>query len=400
MELSAELLAEYGVLDGPPRPELQALVQLAARVCRVPMAAVNLHDEHTQHQVAAVGLRTVDCARADSLCATTLAGGVRLTVPDLRCDLRFARNPFVTGRLAAFRFYSATPLRGPDGLPFGTLCVFDEVPRTLDDEAVHWLDVLAEQVTGVLELGRATRRSGRAVAELERMRAELVRSNDQLAAFAGQVSHDLRGPLAALTGFAEMLAKRPSVREDAVAVQYADLTVASGRRMATLLSDLLAHARLGGTLRLAEVDLGALLAEVTADLGTALSEVTVTASELPTVRADRTELRAVLQNLLSNAAAYRRQDRPAVVSVRAEERPEGGWRVEVVDNGLGVPPDRREEAFAPLVRLHGESEAPAAIGNSGLGLATCRRIVAAHGGAIGLDDGADGGTTAWFTLPG
>jgi signal transduction histidine kinase len=197
-----------------------------------------------------------------------------------------------------------------------------------------------------------------------------------------------------------MLGKRPSVRADDVAGQYAEIAAASGRRMNTLLADLLAHARVGGTMRVAPVDLGGLLAEVRADLGRALAEVTVTAGSLPVVRADRTQLRAVLQNLLANAAAYRRADRAARVEVRGRAGPGGGWRVEVVDNGIGIPVGRRAEAFDPLVRLHSESEAPAAAGNSGLGLATCRRIVTAHGGEIGLGDGIDGGTTAWFTLPG
>jgi signal transduction histidine kinase len=396
--MTVQLLAEYGVYDRPERPELQSLAELAARVCQVPTAAVNLLDDSVQHQVAAVGLAPADCARSDSMCATTLGGGVPIVVPDARTDLRFARNPFVTGQIATVRFYAAVPLRAPDGTLFGTLCVFDSVPRDLDDQAVHWLDVLAEQVTGVLELERTSRRLGNAVAELEQARGELVRSNDQLAAFAGQVSHDLRGPLAAVIGFVEMLAKRPAVRDDGVASQYAELAVGSGRRMVTLLSDLLAHARVGGTLQLTTVDLGALVPEVVSDLGPLLAGVSVSSSALPSVRGDRTQLRAVLQNLLSNAAAYRRQDRPAVVSVSGS-RTGSGWRVEVTDNGLGVPPEYREEAFDPLVRLHGESEAPAAVGNSGLGLATCRRIVAAHGGDIGLTDGIDGGTTAWFTLP-
>lgn len=396
--MTVQLLAEYGVYERPVRPELQSLAELAARVCQVPTAAVNLLDDTVQHQVAAAGLAPADCARSDSMCATTLAGGVPIVVPDARNDLRFARNPFVTGQIAALRFYAAVPLRAPDGTLFGTLCVFDSAPRELDDEAVHWLGVLADQVTGVLELERTGRRLGRAVGELEQTRAELVRSNDQLAAFAGQVSHDLRGPLAAVIGFVEMLAKRPAVRQDEVAVQYAELAVASGRRMVTLLSDLLAHARVGGTLQVGPVDLEELVGEVVADLGPLLAGVSVSYPSLPTVAGDRTQLRAVLQNLLSNAAAYRRQDRDSVVEVRAS-RVSSGWRVEVVDNGLGVPVSSREEAFDPLVRLHGESEAPAAAGNSGLGLATCRRIVAAHGGDIGLADGIDGGTTAWFTLP-
>ena len=387
--MTVQLLAEYGVYERPVRPELQSLAELAARVCQVPTAAVNLLDDTVQHQVAAAGLAPADCARSDSMCATTLAGGVPIVVPDARNDLRFARNPFVTGHIAALRCYAPVPLRAPDGTLCGRLCVF---------EAVHWLGVLADLVTGVLALERTGRRLGRAVGELEQTRAELVRSNDQLAAFAGQVSHDLRGPLAAVIGFVEMLAKRPAVRQDEVAVQYAELAVASGRRMVTLLSDLLAHARVGGTLQVGPVDLEELVGEVVADLGPLLAGVSVSYPSLPTVAGDRTQLRAVLQNLLSNAAAYRRQDRDSVVEVRAS-RVSSGWRVEVVDNGLGVPVSSREEAFDPLVRLHGESEAPAAAGNSGLGLATCRRIVAAHGGDIGLADGIDGGTTAWFTLP-
>jgi signal transduction histidine kinase len=76
----------------------------------------------------------------------------------------------------------------------------------------------------------------------------------------------------------------------------------------------------------------------------------------------------------------------------------GQWRVEVADDGIGVPVGRGDP-FAPPVRLHAESEGPAGADGSGLGLATCRRIVAAHGGEIELMPGPDGGTTAWFTLP-
>ena len=67
------------------------------------------------------------------------------------------------------------------------------------------------------------------------------------------------------------------------------------------------------------------------------------------------------------------------------------------DNGIGVPRERREEAFTLFTQVH--DRPVGGPGGSGIGLATCRRIVCAHGGEIGIADGDDGGTTVWFTLP-
>lgn len=392
-------LTDYALHEHPVEPRLQDLAQLAARLCGTPMAAVNLLDRHHQHQVATYGLPPSVCARSDSLCAVVLAEEQQVVVPDARQDLRFVRNPFVSGRLGMLRFYAASPLRGADGESFGTLCVFDEVPRRLDDESARWLDVLAGQVVEVLELRRSELRLRRAIAELDGARRELDRSNEALAAFAGQVSHDLRGPLSGMIGFVEVLSKLPAVVADQRASRFIGLAAASGRRMVALLEDLLAHARVGGVLRPVPVDLDELLGEVTDDLVGAIGEsgATLLVSSLPIVRADRSQLRAVLQNLLSNAVAYRRVDRAPTVRVRSV-REAGGWRVELTDDGIGVPLDRGDP-FAPLVRLHSETEAPAGVGGSGLGLATCRRIVEAHGGEIGLLPADGGGTTAWFTLP-
>ena len=395
----ADPLAAYALHDGPAEPRLQELVQLAARVCDVPMAAVNLLDRHHQYQVATHGLSPTVCARTDSMCAVTLAEEDQVVVPDARQDTRFVRNPFVTGRLGSLRFYAASPLVGPDGVPFGTLCVFDERPRPMPAEATRWLRMLAGQVVEVLELRRTGRALRRTVAELDDARAELARSNEQLAAFAGQVSHDLRGPLAGMTGFVEVLAKLPVVAADPKASRYIELASASGRRMVALLEDLLAHARLGGSLHPVPVELADLVRDAAEDLAARITEAgaTLRFPMLPVVTADRTQLRAVLQNLLANAVAYRRPEALPTISIRAL-RQRGGWRIEVTDDGIGVPTDRGDP-FAPLVRLHAESEAPAAVDGSGLGLSTCRRIVTAHGGEIGLSPAPGGGTIAWFTLP-
>ena len=395
----ADPIDRYELQDAPAEPRLQALAELAAELCGVPMAAVNLLDRHSQHQVATYGLSPSVCARSDSMCAVTLAEDEQVVVPDARQDLRFVRNPFVSGRLGSLRFYAASPLRGPDGVPFGTLCVFDEKPRPLAATTARSLQMLADQVVEVLELRRAERRLRGAVAELHEARTELARSNEQLAAFAGQVSHDLRGPLTGVIGFVEVLLKLPAVAGDERAVRLVEMAAASGRRMAALLEDLLEHARVGGTLRPVPVELADLVRDAADDLVGAFTEsgAVLRVHSLPMVTADRHQLRAVLQNLLANAVAYRRPGAVPTIHVRSV-RELGGWRVEVVDDGIGVPAGRGDP-FAPLVRLHAESEAPAAPDGSGLGLATCRRIVEAHGGRIDLAPAPGGGTIAWFTLP-
>jgi signal transduction histidine kinase len=104
------------------------------------------------------------------------------------------------------------------------------------------------------------------------------------------------------------------------------------------------------------------------------------------------QLRAVVQNLLANALKFRREDVPARVGVAAE-RVGPHWRVEVTDNGLGIPPDRVDDVFEPFVRI--DKTVP----GTGIGLSTCRRIVEAHGGRIGVAEATGGGTTVWFLLP-
>src|ERR1700755_453088 len=103
-------IAEYELQNQATEPHLQDIAQLAARICDTPMSAVNLLDARQQHTVATYGLSPSVCARQDSMCSVTLREQVQVVVPDARQDVRFARNPFVTGKLNSFRFYAANPL--------------------------------------------------------------------------------------------------------------------------------------------------------------------------------------------------------------------------------------------------------------------------------------------------
>lgn len=368
-------IGKYEVLVSPPRQDLLALVEIAAQVAQVPMATINLITDTEQHQVATYGFDGAICSREDSMCYVVLEDGAPVVVPDASRDPRWSDNPFVTGELAHVRFYATHQLRTPEGVVIGTLCVFDEEPRALTDEQEHALVGLADRVVDLLELELRSR--------------ELQRSNEQLAAFAGQVSHDLRNPLTAVTMSLTMLGDDLEPADQEFLLRRA---IGGAGRMQTLIDDLLKFARVGGELQRGAVDLGAVLDDVVEDLAVPLAGATVVKGDLPTVTGDAVQLRAVLQNLMANAAKFVRAGEPPHIEVDSVLL-DGHWRVEVCDRGPGIPEDQRERVFEPLARIDED------VDGSGIGLSTCRRIITAHGGRIGLTDAPYGGTCAWFELP-
>ncbi|MGN6160105.1 MAG: sensor histidine kinase [Marmoricola sp.] len=381
-------LSLYGVLTAPADRDLQALVDLAAMVCDVPTAAINLISSDSQHQIAtAGGIDPSVCSRDDSMCAAVIEDRRVVVVEDARVDPRFETNPFVTGIIGKVRFYASAPLTTPGGVTIGRLCVFDDVPHELSARRAEVLTVLAARIVDVLELRLRTR-------ELEAIKDELHRSNESLSLFAGQVSHDLLQPLTAVLANAELLTFEPSVAEDPEATKLAQATLAAGDRMARLIDTILAYARAGGRLEVVEVPLDRLINDLRADLSVTLAQrdAEIRAVELPVVRADRQQLHAILQNLISNAIKFTPAHTRPIVRITAT-LDDGAWRIAVTDNGAGIPPERREAVFDLY------SRGDLTVGGTGIGLATVRRAVEAHGGDVGIEDAPDGGTTVWFSLP-
>ena len=378
-----DAIAQYRLVGEPTEPDLQGLVELAATVCNVPTAVINVIDDRMQHQVAAVGIQVASCAREDSMCAAVISTPGRVVVPDARLDPRFARNAFVTGEIAHTRFYASSPLITPAGVAIGTLCVFDTEVGELSDASSRALDLLAHQVIDVLELRRVQR--------------DLIESNAQLESFAMQVSHDLRNPLTALTGFLELAADSPEMVDAPRAAQSLARAEAAAGRMTSMVTDLLDFARMGGARpHMTQVDVSDTVDAVLEDLDGALTntgaEVMVESTSF--VRADDTLLRVLLQNLIANAVKFTvAAERAPRIAVSVEVLSDG-WRITVDDNGDALDPELRERVFEPMQRGHG-AEVP----GIGIGLATCRRIVEAHRGTIGLDVSPAGGTRAWFVLP-
>ena len=147
-------LRSYRVLDTPPEPAFDDLVQLAAQCCQTPIALISLIDERRQWFKAEVGLGVRETPLDRSICLSAMLEPGLTVVPDLIEDHRFASNPLVTAE-PRLRFYAGAVLRASDGVPLGALCVLDHVPRDLTGEQASTLTLLARQVMSQFELRRA-----------------------------------------------------------------------------------------------------------------------------------------------------------------------------------------------------------------------------------------------------
>lgn len=392
------MLDEYGLLPQEPAASpsdsanataaraLNFLVDLAAKLCGVPYSVVNIVTPEHQVQLAAAGLEPGLCAREDSMCAKVFQQGQTTVVPDASADPRFAANPFVTGEIASVRFYASSPLQTSSGFVLGSLCVFSDGPAVISAEQVAMLDVLAAQVVEVLELQHRT-------LQLQQALEELGRSNRKLAEFAGRVSHDLRIPLTTILGYVELSEDDEDIRPGGPAAMYLQRIGGSGRRMLSVLDEVLSYSQVGGMLRPQPVSLRAAVAAAVSDLGDGFGNTALDCEDSE-LTADPAQLRTLLQNLLGNAFNYRRpgHDLKVRVYTLADDR---GVTLRVSDNGKGIDAADRERVLEPLVRLHRPGDAP----GSGLGLATCVRIVRSHGGELSLTETPGGGTTVSALFP-
>ena len=235
---------------------------------------------------------------------------------------------------------------------------------------------------------------------LERRAAELARSNADLEQFAYVASHDLQEPLRKVASFCQLLEQRYGDQLDERGHQYIAFAVDGARRMQLLITDLLTFSRVGRTNEGFErLDLASkvqrmwevLDAQVQATGGTlevAIDEGARYVRGVPSL------LQLLLTNLLGNALKYHREGVAPVIRVSASVEEELA-RVDVADNGIGIPEEYAEKVFVIFQRLHGREEYE----GTGIGLALAKKIVEYHGGTIALMPSPLGGACISFTLP-
>lgn len=215
------------------------------------------------------------------------------------------------------------------------------------------------------------------------------------------VSHELKTPLAVISGFVDLLIERGADFPDATRSQYLGLVRSSLRRLDVLVDDLLETALRPGELRLDMQDLALheILNEVAEGFGALSVErsQTVTVDPLPEaviVRADAVRVSQALTHLIDNAMKYSPPGAVIRVGLNADPRE---VRIAVADDGPGIPSEQQAWIFERFTRM--ENAETLAVPGMGLGLWRVRAIVRAHGGAVSVDSTPGEGSTFVIALP-
>jgi PAS domain S-box-containing protein len=235
--------------------------------------------------------------------------------------------------------------------------------------------------------------------EIKAARIEAERANHAKSDFLSRMSHDLRTPLNAVLGFAQLLEADGLNAEQQENVRQ---ILRGGRHLLGLINEVLDIARIeAGRLSLSPEPVNvveivrhavALVAPLAAQRDMTLT-VDVTLGGDRCVHADRQRLNQVLLNLLSNAVKYTHAG--GSVTVSFQEHPEGRMRIRVTDTGAGIAPEKLELLFTPFERLGAERTS---VEGTGLGLAVARGLAQAMGGSLGVTSEVDRGSTFWIEL--
>lgn len=332
-------VAATGVLDTPPEADFDAAGQLAAHISSAPIALVSLIDANRQWFKSCVGLDASEVPRELSFCGHVVTLDAPLVLPDTLEDPRFADHPMVTGGLE-IRFYAGFPLRSRDNHVLGTLCVADTRPRSLDAGQLQALSLLATQVAAHLELRRTQREHQ---ATTDQLRAAL-RDNQVL---LQEVHHRVKNNLQVISSLIGMQLRQV----EGEPAEHALATVHARVRAIAIAHERLYRDRDYACVLLADY-VPALLADLMmAHHGRLHFDLEVADLEVGVDRA--IPLGLLIGELVANAAQHAFPDGPpGRVGVRIEPYADGGVRVHVEDDGVGLPEgaERRDTLGLLIVR--------------------------------------------------
>ncbi len=310
-EMRLALLRGYNILDTAAEDDFEDVAKLASEICNAPVALISMVEDERQWFKARIGFEPTQTTLDKSICAHAIVSDDFLEIPDMQKDDRTVDNPLVTGD-DKVRFYAGALLKGDDGLPLGTLCVLDTVPRELTDFQKRTLKVLAKQVMRQIELRRAL------------TDADILRK---------EVDHRVKNSLQSLEALIRIQAREEKSPEAKAALETVQMRLASVSRLheAMYLTDA------GATVNVPEF-LGRVVTFASEQMP---KGVTVHTDIAPVTLDSRgaASLGMIVNETLMNAAKYAYANRDTGTFSITGVLVDGTYVLTCADDGVGASPD-------------------------------------------------------------
>ncbi len=381
-------LYRYEVLDTSYEDEFNDVVQLAATICKTPIALISLIDANRQWFKAKYGLDMKEFPRDISFCGHTITSNTAIfEITDATQDERFIDNPLVIGE-PYIRFYTGVPLINSNGFKVGTISVMDTKPSELNEEQIFTLQTLARQVVKLLDQNLLNK-------QLEQQQEKLQQQMEMQNRILSIIAHDVRNPIGAVKSIIELNARKILSQHDSV-----ELMNMAGKQIdgtVELLNNLVDWGSMqmrGQGFEKEKVHMRTLVSnmfksfEVMASLKSNIM-VNLVDEDL-FIKSEINSMRFILRNLISNANKFTKE---GVITVYAHKE-DKEIMLSVSDTGVGMTEEIKAKLF------DGEHyQSTTGTGDekgSGLGLILTKDFIQMLGGSIKVESTIDKGTSVYL----
>ncbi|MEO9953922.1 GAF domain-containing sensor histidine kinase [Nonlabens sp.] len=375
-ELKRQAAVEkYRLLDTMPEDSYDNITSIIASVCDAPISLITLVDKARNFIKSGHGVDISESARDISFCGHAIAGDEEIMiVNDAREDVRFKDNPLLTDFKAIF--YAGVPLVDTNGYKLGTLCVYDNKPRTLVAHQIKALKAMGKQVMHLFEERYKT-------FKLLAMQEELKERNEELKDFAGIVSHDLKAPLSNIIMITKLL-KESEKNLSQQSLDYLGYLKDSSNNMSRYIDGILQFYS-SNELVTEEYDSVSYVDLIEDVIAMTVKDEHIKVNYIPeqdtTLLTHEVALKQILMNLITNAIKYNDKEE-TLIGIYLKENDEE-YEITIRDNGTGIAPENLKSIFK-LFYIATQEDRNGKQG-TGIGLATVARLIDHMQGKITVD---------------